>query len=489
MVRPAAAVALAALSCAAQRARPAPLFDPARAAAEVAWLADPARTGRGVGTPGDAEAAGWIAARFAEAGLVPAGERGWLQPFDAPVRAVLRPGNALRIGGEDPILAEGWQPFAFSDDGSAEGELVWAGYGITAPELARDDYAGLDVRGKVVLVAQDYPGEQDPRSPFRSPRHYRLGEWRTKIANARAHGAAAVLGVRDGWQHPGADALTAWKGTISSRAGLVAARVTERALRAAGIDAAALAREPAGRPLGIGVLVTVRIEQERAPTSNVVALLRGADPAVADECVVVGAHYDHLGLGGEESLAPELTGTVHPGADDNASGVSALLAVARASAAGPPPRRSLLFVAFGAEEIGLLGSSRLAASPPAACPLDRMQLMVNLDMVGRPDRGRLYVDGAGSAPGLRALVSGAEARAGGGISVVFGAGDSYGPSDHTSFRARGVPALYLFTGAHPDYHRPSDTADRIDAPGLAAVARLAAGVVAAAADAPARLGR
>jgi hypothetical protein len=208
---------------------------------------------------------------------------------------------------------------------------------------------------------------------------------------------------------------------------------------------------------------------------------------VADECVVIGAHYDHLGLGGEESLAPEQTGTVHPGADDNASGVSAMLAIARASVAAGPPRRSILFVAFGAEEIGLLGSSRLVKAPPAACPVARMQLMVNLDMVGRPDRGRLYVDGADTARGLRDLVAAAAKAAGGGITLAFGAGDGYGPSDHTSFYARDVPVLYLFTGAHADYHRPSDTADKVDGAGLVAVARVGFRVARSAADAPARL--
>jgi membrane-associated protease RseP (regulator of RpoE activity) len=178
-------------------------------------------------------------------------------------------------------------------------------------------------------------------------------------------------------------------------------------------------------------------------------------------------------VGGESSLRPEAVGTVHPGADDNASGVAALLQVARALAAGPPPRRAVLLAAFGAEELGLLGSAHLARNLPAACPLERLQLMVNLDMVGRPSRGKVYVDGADTARGLRDLVT---AWAGGPprlpLQVAFG-GDGYGPSDHTSFYARGVPVLFLFTGAHGDYHRPSDTVDRIDPEGLAAVARLA----------------
>jgi hypothetical protein len=203
--------------------------------------------------------------------------------------------------------------------------------------------------------------------------------------------------------------------------------------------------------------------------------------------VVVGAHHDHLGFGGETSLAPDRTGEVHPGADDNASGVAAMLAVARALRAGSPPRRTVLFAAFAAEEIGLLGSAELVKSPPAACPVERMQLMVNLDMVGRLRERRLYVDGADTARGLRDLVKAAAAAPSPlPLDLAFG-GDGYGPSDHTSFHARRLPVLYLFTGAHADYHRPTDTVEKLNAEGLASVALLAARAARAAADLPARL--
>ncbi|HUL58028.1 MAG TPA: M20/M25/M40 family metallo-hydrolase [Anaeromyxobacteraceae bacterium] len=487
------AAALLLAACARAPAHPASQdgFDPARAGAAVSWLADPARTGRGVGTPGGEAAAEWLEARMREIGLAPGGEQGYQQPFEAPVEAALRPGNALEVGGTSPALSRDWQPFTFSDDGSAEGELVWAGYGITAPDLGHDDYAGLDVKGKIVLVAQDFPREQDERSPFRDPRQYRYGEWRYKAMNARDHGAAAILGVRDDWNHPGADDLPPWRGTVSSRAGLIAARATLAALRAAGVDAAALAAASAdGRPhpraLGVPARLAVAIEHRRAPTSNVIGIVPGADPALAGECVVVGAHYDHLGLGGEGSLSPEKTGTVHPGADDNASGTAAMLEIARAFAAGPRPRRTVVLVAFGAEELGLLGSARFVKAPPAGCPPDRMALMVNLDMVGRPQRGKVYVEGASTAKGLREDVIAEAARAPAiPLAVAFG-GDGYGPSDQTSFYAVGVPVLFFFTGAHADYHRPSDTPDKIDAAGLVEVARLAYRAARGAADRPAR---
>jgi hypothetical protein len=468
-------------------------FDPARARAEVEWLADSARTGRGVGTAGGAEATTWIAARLAEAGLRPAFDGGFLQTFDAPYRATLGERNALAVGGSEPALGVGWVPFGFSDDGVAAGELVWAGYGITAPELGYDDYAGLDVKGKIVLVAQDFPREADPASPFREPRAYRYTEWRYKAINAREHGAAAMVGVRDLWAHEGKDDLPRWRGQVSSRAGIIAARTHAVALGQAGVDVAALAREgeadgrPHGRPLGVRARVTVEVRHERAETANVAGILPGRDPALAGECVVIGAHHDHLGLGGDASLSPEKVGTVHPGADDNASGVAALLAVARAAVAAGPARRTLVFAAFGGEEIGLLGSAQLVRTPPAACPLERMQLMVNLDMVGRPRGGKLYVDGADTARGLRDVVRAlADAPPRIPLTLAFG-GDGYGPSDHTSFFAKGVPVLFLFTGPHADYHRPSDTAEKIDAAGLVTIARLAGRVVREAAERDGRL--
>jgi hypothetical protein len=480
--RPTLLLAVAVLACApglGHRAPPDPRIDEERVRAEVSWLAAPERQGRGIGTVGAAEAARFVEEGFRAAGLVPAFDGRWTQRFDAPFRATLKEGNALAVAGVAAALGTEFLPLGFSDDGTAEAELVFAGYGITAPDLGYDDYAGLDVKGKVVLIAQDFPREHDGSSPFRDPRNYRFGEWRYKATNAREHGAVAVVGVRDVWAHPGPDDVPPWRGGVSSRAGLLAVRTTAAALARAGIDVRALSApgEADGRPharaLGVRARLSVAVEHERADAVNVAALLPGRDPAVAGECVVIGAHYDHLGLGGDASLAPEQVGTVHPGADDNASGVAALLALARAFAAEGPARRTLLFAAFGAEELGILGSAELVKRPPAPCPVERMQLMVNLDMVGRPRDRKVYVDGANTARGLRAVVEALAARSPRlPLDVTFGGG-GYGPSDHTSFYARGVPVLFLFTGAHADYHRPTDTAEKIDAGGLAAVARLA----------------
>ena len=192
--------------------------------------------------------------------------------------------------------------------------------------------------------------------------------------------------------------------------------------------------------------------RERGTTSNVIGVLPGTDPALRDQAIVIGAHYDHLGRGGDSSMAPDQHGQVHHGADDNASGTAVVMALARAfTAAGGAPR-TLVFAAFSGEELGLLGSAEYVRRPTV--PIDKTVLMVNLDMVGRLRDGRLYIGGIDSGTGLRAVVTRATAD----LSLTLELSPSpFGPSDHTSFYVAGRPVLFFFTGIHDDYHRPSDT--------------------------------
>jgi hypothetical protein len=214
---------------------------------------------------------------------------------------------------------------------------------------------------------------------------------------------------------------------------------------------------------------------------NVIAALDGADARLKDEWIVIGAHYDHLGEGGNRSsLAPEDKG-IHNGADDNASGVSVVLSAARAFAAGPRPARSVLFITFTGEESGLLGSTHFVAHPTIA---GRITAMINLDMVGRLGKGPLIVYGVDTAEQWRALVEPAATRAG--ISIAT-RGEGYGPSDHTAFYTKDIPVLHLFTNTHTDYHKPSDDADKIDGPGLEKVTKMVVEIVSAAAARPEQL--
>ena len=456
----------------------------------VRALAADGMEGRQAGTPGADRAADYVSRAFQDAGLQPAGDGGtFRQSSSVPTGLRLGTPTAVTLLSDPPrplTLGTEFAPLAVSDDGVHAADVVFVGYGITAPDLGWDDYAGLDVRNKIVLALTREPRWQDPSSPFRRPDAHHYAERSHKLINARQHGARALLLVT----HPGIspDGLPALRG-LSQPLGIVAAAITRAAadvlLRGSGQTVASLAAAIDGalapRSLAIGVQarVEVMLLRGRGTTANIVGRLPGRDARLASEAIVIGAHYDHLGRGGEGSLAPDHMGAIHHGADDNASGAAAVIALAQAFAKAGGTPRTLVFVAFGAEEMGLLGSAHYVKQP--AWPLDRTALMLNLDMVGRLRDGKLYVGGVDSGTGLRAVVG--EAGRDAGLTVEM-RGDPFAPSDHTSFYTAGRPVLFLFTGAHPDYHRPTDTWDKINVDGLRAVSALAARTIAAVAAAP-----
>jgi aminopeptidase YwaD len=472
-----------------------PLPDATDLSGWVRDLASPAMEGRASGTAGADRAAQYIADQFRRIGLRPAGDAGtYLQRFTVLTRVRLGPDNRLEVG--DPgagarVFTAGadFLPFTFSDDAEVAGEAVFAGYGITAPPLGYDDYAGLDVRGKVVLVMTGEPQEQDPRGPFRPPEHFHYTELRHKIINAREHGAAAVVVVESPGRGP--DAPRPIRGTTPAW-GIVAVSATrsvaEALLAPAGLALATLQSDidrtlaPRSRALGRPARIRVGLVREQGQTANVVGLLPGTDPALRGEAVVVGGHYDHLGRGSPFSLAPDQAEAVHPGADDNASGIALVIGLAEAFARAGGARRSLVFAAFAGEEIGLLGSNHYVRHAPV--PIERTAAMVNFDMVGRMRDGQLIVMGVDTGQGLRALVE--QAAAGLDVKLQL-RGDGVGPSDHTAFHNRERPVVFFFTGTHADYHRPTDTWDKINPDGMRRVAAVASRVVRALADRDDRL--
>ena len=500
------------VAAAAGAAPPPPAAAPALPSArwmveQIKTLASPRMDGRGSGTPGADLAATHVAGVFRAAGLTPAGEAGsFLQPFSVPTGLRLGSPNDLEIVAPVPRhldLGSDFTPLAVSANGSATGDVLFVGYGITAPDLGYDDYAGVDARDRIVVAITGEPASQDDANPFRRPEAYHYGERAHKLINARQHGAAAILLVpRPGG---GARRLPPLRGLSQPQgilAAFLAAPVADALLASWGMRLGELAETidrtlaPRSAPLaGVKIRLEVNLVRERGTARNVVGLLRGTDPALRDQAIVVGAHYDHLGRGGEGSLAPDASGQIHPGADDNASGTVAVMALARAFAAAGGAPRTLVFVAFSGEELGLLGSAEYVRRPAVA--IDKTILMVNLDMVGRLRDQRLYVSGVDSGSGLRALVT----RLAADLPLAPELRPSpFAPSDHTSFYVAGRPVLFFFTGAHADYHRPTDTWDRINGEGLATVTTLAARVVAAVAadptppayakiDAPARAGR
>ena len=223
------------------------------------------------------------------------------------------------------------------------------------------------------------------------------------------------------------------------------------------------------------------------PTQNVVALLPGRDASLRGQFVIVGAHYDHLGRSTEGALDPDRKNAIRRGADDNASGTAAVLELARLLAASPP-RRSIVFVAFSGEELGLLGSEYFVSNSPI--PLDSSVAMVNFDMVGRLREDKLIVYGVGTATELPSLLDSANVatqRHWRSSLRITALGDGYGPSDHSSFYARNVPVLHFFTDLHEDYHRASDVVSKINATGEAHVVEVAQNVIRSIADRPTRL--
>ncbi|MBI4242115.1 MAG: M28 family peptidase [Candidatus Rokubacteria bacterium] len=473
-----------------------PAGAPALASSQVpsaGWLLDqvkilsaPEMEGRAAGTAGGDRAARHISRIFREVGLTPGGDAGgYLQSFSVPTGIRLGPTNGLTmLAPFTRALALGreFTPLAVSADGSEVGELVFVGYGITAPDLHYDDYAGLDVRGKIVLAMSREPRSEDPASPFRRPEAYHYSQRSHKIINAREHGARAILLLA----HPSAsrDALPALRG-LSQPWGIMAAAITravgESLLAPSGkrladlADAIDRSLTPQSVPLpGVRIRLEVSLIRDRGMTANVVGILPGTDPQLKEEAVVVGAHYDHLGRGGDGSLAPDKGGAIHPGADDNASGTAAVMALAKGFAGAGGLTRTLVFVAFAGEEMGLLGSNQYVKQP--AFPLEKTVLVVNLDMVGRLREGKLYVAGVDSGTGLRQVVS--DSAQGLGLSLHL-LGDPFSPSDHTAFYTRERPVLFLFTGAHGDYHRPTDTWEKLNSQGLETVTTFAARIIAA----------
>jgi Tol biopolymer transport system component len=446
---------------------------------DIAWLSDPAREGRGLGTKGLTAAGEFIEQRLMKLGLTPAGENGTFRDhFEVAKRVLVGKETSLKLADKDAD-AGSFQPLAFSAQGKVEGELLLAGHGIVAKELKVDDYKGLNAKGKIVVVRRFVP--EDKLAQPTDQRRY--GDLWYKAVTARAAGAAALIVV---------DAPTApakppkdWKAPDEARF----PALTRENYGDAGIPVVIVKRatfEPVLKELEqrkkAKAAINVALSYEKQPAFNVVGRIAANAPAaerVTGE-LVIGAHYDHLGFGGVHSLTPD-SNAPHVGADDNASGVAGILEIARLLKGSPKLKQDVLIMAFSAEESGVLGSSHLVHEPPKGIDIKRIRAMLNLDMVGRLRENQLTVLGGKTATEWQALVSSAcdRARIECGLS-----GDGYGPSDQTSFYAAGVPVLHFFTGSHPDYHKPTDTADKVNAAGAGQIAQLVADVAQAVTDLP-----
>jgi Tol biopolymer transport system component len=491
--------------------------------AQVGYLASEELEGRLTGTPGAQQAASFIGAYFKSVGLQPLpGAKDFFQPFDfsSGVRVLTNQNSAMLHAAAAPAtlaLDKDFRPLAFTANGTAEGEVVFAGYGLSVPGKmgeGYDSYAGLDVSNKVVLVLRYVPEEADAKRRQELNRYAGL---RYKALIARNRGAKALL-VVTGPTSPNAGELARLTfETGASHSGIVCASISgdvaAKMFAAAGKDLkktqAALDKEDphaeGAFPLkNVAVKLSAAVEHVKKQDRNVLAHL---PPVGTSEYVIVGAHYDHLGHGETGGFArKDEEGKVHPGADDNASGTAALLELAGAlagefsrSAGVPPaasptatgtslttktattvaagtpalqPRRGIVFAAWSGEEVGLIGSSHFAERPPL--PLSNVVAYVNFDMVGRLRDNKLNLQGIGSSPAWRKLIEKRNVAAGFNLTLQE---DPYLPTDTTPFYPKNVPVIAFFTGSHEEYHRPADKPDTLNYEGLERIAKFARALI------------
>jgi len=527
-----------------------------RLRSHITYLASDALEGRRTGTPGADGAAQFIAGEFVRLGLKPgapsartARTRGeaqsrFLQRFPYVAGVELGKANVLQMIAQTPIQPAGgvgtgtavlafragddWMPAGFSSSARVvDAPLLFVNYGITAPELNYDDYAGSRVSGYIAVAFSGTPDGDNPHGTFA-----RYEDLRFKAIAARNAGAKGliVIGREVNFKD---DPLSKLRyDHNASEAGLpvvaVSRQSAERILRAGGLvnsisELEAAIREMIASAIKLGrmgerdktlearlldsVKVTLQadITRREVPAANVIGILEGSDPNLKNEAIVIGAHYDHLGRGGAGSLA-QREGDVHHGADDNASGTAGVIELARIlSATRPKLRRTIVFAAFSGEEEGLLGSNYYVNHP--VVPLANTVAMINMDMIGRMKDRKLVIGGVGTAPEWRTMIERANllqgltvnassaAHPSNSMPMVVGANggtvvssdttkqflltlneDGFGPSDHSSFYAKQIPVLFFWTGTHVDYHKPSDTAEKInyddEARILAMVARI-----------------
>ncbi len=464
---------------------------------DVTYLSSDELKGRASGSPELEKAADYIASQFRTAGLSPAGDNDtYFQTFEIATGAEFGTRNRLEIAGTALENKKDFVPIAFSNSDDIESDIVFAGYGITAPEFQWDDYNGIDVKGKVVLVFRHEPQELDSNSRWNGKNFTAHAAFVNKAVNARQHGAGGTVFITD---PPNPDnkpdevgpATKAIEATDVGIASIHARRGPILALFAkAGKDLTALQQtmdrtlKPASFELaGVRLRMTTDVTHVRKPVRNVIGALPGSDPILRNEWVVIGGHYDHLGLGDSHSLAPSQIGQIHHGADDNASGSSGVIEVARVAAADRRSfKRSILFITFAGEELGLLGSAHFVNNPTV--PLDNIIAMLNMDMIGRLKNDQVFIGGVGTAPNFRGWLD----KAAGLLHLRLDYSESsMSGSDHASFNEKHIPILFFFTGLHADYHRPSDTADKVNAPGAIRVLSLAYELATDIANEPSRL--
>jgi len=440
----------------------------------IKYLSSDSLKGRLTGSPGDSLAAEYIRSKFLSYGLTPLTGDG-LQRFKVTKRVVAGKSNALSVNGTSYIINKDFMPPSFSSNAELKSEVVFAGYGfnISADSLKWNDYTGIDVKGKWVLIFRGDPEPENNKSPFIS-----FSADRDKALLAKDMGAAGVLMVSGAGFDPqdNFDPLSTEGYSVDIPVLRIKREIADVILANSKNTVAALEKKlnDTRKPFSFLTKSVANgkseIVRELANTRNVVMLLPGEDPKLKDQYIILGAHFDHLGMGGPGSGSRALdTIGIHHGADDNASGVAMMLEVAEKFAATKGShKRSIICLSFSGEEEGLLGSKHFVDDP--VIDLSKVNVMINMDMVGRlNETNNLEIGGVGTATGLKELVY---ANSDTSVIKLTLSPEGYGPSDHSSFYGKNIPVLFYFTGAHMDYHTPTDTWEKINFKGMVEISGL-----------------
>lgn len=430
------------------------------------YIASDELEGRRAGTRGAELASDYIAKQFKKFGLKPAGDKGtYFQYFDFVSDVKLGDSNfvSFKINKDEIKLnfKSDFVPLSFSESGKIKGDVIFAGYGITAPEQNYDDYNGIDVQGKIVMLLKGTPDGYKAHSPFEKylPLRY-------KVSNAQSKGAIGIIFV-----DPFSEKFEKFTYDYSAgKAGIpiieVKNSIIDNILKTCGYDFKLYdivkriydSMKPNSFTINnLSVEIQTDVRYIKSKVANVIGYIEGSNPELKNEYIIIGAHYDHLGWGGQGSLVPD-TVAIHNGADDNGSGTAGLLELAEyLSHNRKNLNRTLVFIAFTAEEEGTIGSGFYVKNP--VFPLENTIAMINMDMIGRLKEDKLTIYGTGTSPVWNDIIEKLNSDFKFNLNLVK---DGYGPSDHAQFYSKNIPVLHFFTGIHSDYHKPSDDYDKIN---------------------------
>ncbi|NNE65958.1 MAG: M20/M25/M40 family metallo-hydrolase [Pyrinomonadaceae bacterium] len=468
----------------------------------VSYLASDKLEGRRTGEKGATFAAGYVSNMFQryklKAGYTDSeGRKSFLQPFDYISRVEIGESTSFTLNGMSLERGKDWAPSVYSPSTTiSEADVVFALHGISSKRLGHDDYAGVNASGKIVTVLSGVPGGMHPHSPFAA---FNVPA-KANIAKEKGASALVVISSSESLEKDRI-AATAYNQSLGKTAVPVIVISREKGSSILGLKSSKeltavekwLDQKPENAIVRFSNIkpakasATIEINPVKTEAYNVIGVLKGRDDQLKNEVIVIGAHYDHLGRGGRGSLAPN-SKDIHNGADDNASGTSTLLELARQFAKEKRNRRTIVFIAFGGEEDGLIGSKAYVSNP--VFPVKDTIAMFNMDMVGRLKDRKLTVGGIGTAGLWNDTVINSNRR----VPNVYDKSktikkasfdaskeevemfqlqlnqDGFGPSDHSSFYAAKIPVLFFFTGTHTDYHKPTDDADKINYAGLEQIA-------------------